>query len=65
MNRPSIFELWNEELYVEFDGLYETKCLALLQSAKHPLDLQEVVLRVGLPNKEVVDGQSRFKSGAT
>ena len=48
-------KLQDRKSYVEYDGIYETKCLALLQSAKHRLDLQEAALRVRIPNEEVVD----------
>lgn len=41
------------------------KCLALLGSAKHWSDSQDVALRIPLSNKEVLDGQSTFEIEAT
>jgi hypothetical protein len=48
-------ELYDKELYVEYDGVCKTECHALLRSAKHLSDLQEATLKVCLPNKKIMD----------
>ena len=50
-------ELWDVVLSVEYEGVCETECLALLRRAKQRSDLQEAVLRARLSNEEVKDGQ--------
>jgi hypothetical protein len=58
-------KMYNGELYVVYDYICETECLALLQSAKHWSDSHEAALSVHLLNEEVVGGRSTFKSGMT
>ena len=46
---------------VEYEGVCETECLALLRRAKQQSDSQEAVLRARLSNEEVEDGRPTFE----
>ena len=54
-------ELWDVVLSVEYEGIRETECLALLQRAKQRSDSQEAVLRARLSNEEIDDGRPTFE----
>ena len=47
---------------MEYKGVCETECLALLRRAKQRSDLQEAVFKVRLSNEEIEDGWPTFES---
>ena len=54
-------ELWVVVLSVEYKGVCDNDCLALLRRAKQQSDSQEAVLRARLTNEEVEDGWPTFE----
>ena len=53
-------EVWVVVLWMEWECVCETECLALFRRAKQRSDSQEAVLKVRLSNDEVKDERTTF-----